>query len=236
VPIDDDATPLRPTPRYRNVLQHAENQARRHGHPYIGIEHLMLGILDDGLSVATAAVAKFVDLETVRTELERILASESYAKGDPGSSARPRTDDERSDSVPVALVRGDERQQAMIHWRWTARGPGDVYQAQLEWTGSSVEVGANDMFEALVRIRERLEPHGWFIAVQGSRLDTFPSGMQRDMAGGLSLYVMRIGEPARDVVKTFDEADPSTLATVAAQRQHVEKWARSLQGLAGSDR
>jgi ClpA/ClpB-like protein len=229
VPIDDTA-PLRPTPRYRDVLRHAEDQARRHRHHYLGDEHLLLGILDGGQSPATAAIAKFVDLPTVRRELERILASESYARSGPESPIRPRDADEQSDSVPVILVRGDERQRAVIHWRWTARGPEDVYRAELEWSGSAVEASAHDMFEALVRIREQLEPQGWLVAVQGSRLDTFPSGMQRDMGGGLSVYVMRIGEPIRhrDVVDTLAEADPSTLATVAAQRDHVAAWRRSL--------
>jgi Clp amino terminal domain, pathogenicity island component len=234
VPHDD--APLRPTPRYRDVLRHAEEQARRHGHRYIGVEHLLLGMLDDGLSVATAAVAKFVDLPTVRTELERILASEAYSKSDP-ESARPPADDGRSGTVPVALVRGDQRQQATVHWWWTARGPEDLYRAELEWAGPAIEVGAGDMFEALVRIREELEPQGWLVAVQGSRLDTFPSGMQRDMAGGMSVCVLRTGEPARleDVVDTFAPADPSTLATVAAQRERAVEWMRSVRG-AGSGR
>jgi hypothetical protein len=87
------------------------------------------------------------------------------------------------------------------------------------------------MFDALVRIREQVEPQGWFVAVQGARLDTYPSRMQRDMAGGLNVCVMRRGEPVRldDVVETFAEADPSTLATVAAQRARLEEWPRSLR-------
>ncbi len=230
----DDAAPLQPTPRYRDVLRHAEGQARRHGHHYLGVEHLLLGMLDDGLSAATAAIAKFVDLPTVRIELERILASESYARSEPESPARPRDGegDERSDDVPVVLVRGDERQQAMLHWWWAARGPEDMYRAELEWSGPAIEVSAHDMFEVLVRIREELEPQGWFVAVQGSRLDTFPSGMQRDMGGGLNVYVMRMGEPVRlgDVVETFAAADPSLLATVAAQRERATEWWHSAQG------
>jgi len=72
--------------------------------------------------------------------------------------------------------------------------------------------------------------------VQGSRLDVFPTAMQREMAGGLNVQVMRMGEQARlgDVVETFAEADPSTLATVAAQRERAEQWMRSVQAGAGS--
>jgi hypothetical protein len=136
----------------------------------------------------------------------------------------------------VALVRGDDRQQAVIRWWWTGRGPEDQYRVEMEWSGPAIEVGAPDMFEALARIREELEPRGWFVAVQGSRLDTFPSGMQRDMGGGLSVYVIRMGEAARldDVVDTLAAADPGLLATVAAQRRRAAEWARSVAGARSS--
>lgn len=232
VPTDD--APLHPTSHYRNVLQHAEAEARRRGHQHLGPEHLLLGILDTGESAATAAIAKFVDVPTIRRELERVLASETYARDHPGPVPHPRATDERSDTVPVLLVRGEERQRAVIRWWWIGRGPDDVYRAELEWSGPALEVSAHDMFDALVRFREQLEPEGWFVAVQGSRLDTYPSAMQRDMGGGLSVYVIRMGEPARssDVVDTFAEADPALLATVEDQRRHAEEWSRSVEGAA----
>jgi hypothetical protein len=104
--------------------------------------------------------------------------------------------------------------------------------------GDAIQADADDLFEVLVRIREQLEPQGWFVAVQGSRLDTFPSGMQRDMGVGLSVYVLRMGEPARlgDVVETFAEADPSLLATVDAQHRHTADWQSSIQGGVGRGR
>jgi Clp amino terminal domain, pathogenicity island component len=234
VPIDD-AAPPRPTPRYRDVLRRAEDQARRHGHHHLGVEHLMLGILDGGRSVATGVLEKFVDLQELRDAVERVIGSEGY-----GRPSRSGGDEgPRSESTPVTLVRGDERQQAVIHWAWQARNePHDLYRAQLDWSGDPIDVGADDMFEALVRIREQLEPQGWFVAVQGSRLDAYPSHMQREMAGGLNVCVMRMGEPVRlqDVVETFADADPGTLATVAAQREHAVAWERSVQGGAGSER
>lgn len=126
MPTDDVPTSLprlRPTPRYRDVLRRAEDQARRHGHRHLGVEHLMLGILDGGRSVATLVLQKFVDLPTLRHELERILASEG-----PGQSTRPTSepwhgedDIASSGTVPVTLVRADERQPAVIDWAWRAR-------------------------------------------------------------------------------------------------------------------
>jgi hypothetical protein len=150
------------------VLRRAEDQARRHGHHYIGVEHLLLGILDGGQSVATGVLAKYIDLPELRRTIERALASEDYNR-----PSQVRQDEEaRSESTPVTLIRGDERKQAVIHWAWQGRnGPHALYRAQLDWSGEPIDVSAGDMFEALVRIRERLEPQGWFVAVQGLRLD-----------------------------------------------------------------
>jgi hypothetical protein len=83
-----------------------------------------------------------------------------------------------------------------------------------------------DMFEALVRLRRQLEPDGLMVAVQGSRRDTYPSGMARDMGGGMQVYVMRPGLRGRreDLVGTLDDALPDQLATVGEQRAFAEAW------------
>lgn len=227
VPIDD--APLRPTPRYRDVLRRAEDQARLHGHRHLGVEHLMLGVLDGGRSVATAALEEFVDLQQLRTAIEQILASEGYRR-----PLQPREDGNegpRANRTVVQLVRSDERQQAVLHW--AVRDQGGTrrrYRMLLEWSGTPVQADADDLFEALVRVREQLEPHDWLVAVQGARLDAVPCATAEDEAAGLSVHITRIGEPATpdDVAETLAEADPTTVATVNEQRQHARAWRRSL--------
>jgi hypothetical protein len=80
------------------------------------------------------------------------------------------------------------------------------------------------MFEALVTLRRQLEPVGLMVAVQGSRRDTYPSGMARDMGGGMQVYVMRPRRRARlkDLVETLDDAPPDQIATVDEQRAFFE--------------
>ena len=129
-----------------------------------------------------------------------------------------------SGDIQVPLVRGDERRSAVIHWLQAYHGPERTAWLQLVSTGLELRAIGDDAFEALDGIREQLEPSGWLIAVQGSRLDTYPSGMARDMGGGFTVYITRIGQPAKDTVGTFEEADPSLLATVAEQREHWRRW------------
>jgi hypothetical protein len=82
------------------------------------------------------------------------------------------------------------------------------------------------MFEALVRLRRQLEPDGLMVMVQGARRYTYPSGMVRDMGGGMQVYVIRPGLPARleDLVETLDDAPPDQVATVDEQRAIFEAW------------
>jgi hypothetical protein len=231
VPTDDTAQP-NPTPRYRALLRLAQDQARRHGHHHLDVEHLMLAILEEGRSVTAQVLNRHGDLRTLRNEIERVLTSESDQH--PPGPRRSEDDGTQTDSVEVTLVRRDERQRATLYWAWLAgSAPDEAYRARLEWSGPSIEVAAGDLFEALVRIRAQLEPQGWLIAVQGSCRDAYPSAMQRDMAGGLNVYVVRPGEPARldNVVEILAEAEPDRLATVAAQRAFIEEWSRSLRAV-----
>lgn len=82
------------------------------------------------------------------------------------------------------------------------------------------------MFEALVRLRRQLEPDGLMVAVQGAQRDTYPSGMARDMGGGMKVYVMHLGRRAQreDLVETLDGAPADQLATVDEQRAFAEAW------------
>lgn len=135
---------------------------------------------------------------------------------------------DREKSAEVTLVRGDERLRACLRWRWSFIDRHDNYDMTLEWSGPTLRASAPDVFEALVQIRLQLEPQGWFVAVQGSRLDAYPSGMARDMGGGERIYVMHPHRRARleDLVDTMAPAEPASLATVAAQREYREKWLR----------
>lgn len=113
---------------------------------------------------------------------------------------------------------------------WWSEGQAYVVQADGPF-GEHVGRG-DDLFDALVAVRRELEPQGWFLAVQGARLDAYPSGMCRDMGGGARLYALRLGEQARqaDLVDTFGDTDPEYVGRVDEQRAYFDRWLQSLRG------
>lgn len=86
---------------------------------------------------------------------------------------------------------------------------------------------ARDVFDALIACRAERESHGEKLLCMGARTDVWPSGMSRDMGGGLKAYVMRYGEQAhrKDLVHIFDEAPEALVGSVREQRDFFEGWA-----------
>jgi hypothetical protein len=131
----------------------------------------------------------------------------------------------------VVVIRDDQPEQTRLRgWLDGHDGPMPSYRIELVTRVGNYTcpytATAPDMFEALVRLRRQLEPDGLMVAVQGSRRDTYPSGMARDMGGGMRVYVMRPGLRARpeDLVETLDDAPPDQIATVDEQRAFAEAW------------
>lgn len=125
----------------------------------------------------------------------------------------------------VLAVRHDER--ARVHVRWWPQDDGYAVEAEGPW--GKVSAAAADAFAALAGVRRDLEAQGWRLAVAGARRDTYPSGMARDMGGGLKVYVMVEGKPAVELVDTFADAPPELLATVAEQEAAFGAWWRSVR-------
>lgn len=131
----------------------------------------------------------------------------------------------------VTVARGDQPEQTRLRgWLDGHDGPVPTYRIELvarvgDYT-CPYTATAPDMFEALVRLRRQLEPDGLMVAVQGSRRDTYPSGMARDMGGGMRIYLMHPGLRARldDLVETLDEAPLDQVATVEEQRAFFKSW------------
>ncbi len=105
-------------------------------------------------------------------------------------------------------------------------GPHPRYRIELVLRGDLFTATGPDMFEALLRLRRQLEPYGYAVAVQGARRDVWPSGMARDMGGGMKAHVMRPGQDATlsGLVQTLDDAPVDLLGTIAEQEKHRDSW------------
>lgn len=128
------------------------------------------------------------------------------------------------------MWRGERQQARLRGWLDGHDGPVPVYRIELltraGFYGGPYTATGPDMFEALVRLRRQLEPEGIMLAVQGARRDTFPTGMQRDMAGGQAVDVLTLGRKAGSEATedTLADAPIDQLATVDEQRAHWEAW------------
>ena len=79
-PIDDPES-LGFTPRTKRVIENAFLDARRMGHNYIGTEHILIGILREGDSVATRILMEAnADPQKIYTEIIKIMNDEAENK------------------------------------------------------------------------------------------------------------------------------------------------------------
>lgn len=90
---DDAKTFDRFTERARKVLDHAQEEARRLNHHYLGTEHILLGLVRERDGVAAKVLAELgVDLARVRKDVEFIIGKggpEPYT-GDVGLTPRAK--------------------------------------------------------------------------------------------------------------------------------------------------
>jgi hypothetical protein len=117
--------------------------------------------------------------------------------------------------VEASLICGESHERCEIDWR-VDDSVQRSYFVELASSRGKISGSGPDLFEALGEVRRQLEAAGCLLAVQGSRLDAYPSGMARDMSGGEQVYVLTMGRPAEpsDLVDTLAESDPGHLATV----------------------
>ncbi|MEJ1923477.1 MULTISPECIES: hypothetical protein [unclassified Microbacterium] len=123
-------------------------------------------------------------------------------------------------SQTVQVAREGIHREATVSWShaypvWTVTIRSDGF--------GTMQVSADDAFEALCLIREELEPLGWHIGVAGALPNVWPSGMARDQGGGLRAYRLT-PQGAGDLVDTFAPIDPGMTVTIAEQRAQADRF------------
>jgi len=101
---------------------------------------------------------------------------------------------------------------------------GPCFMAVLSDSGRRYE--GDDMFECLKKLRKELENVGARVVCNGARVDCYPSGMQRDMGGGLGVTIMRKGRDAvaEDQVLLFGDCPVDLVGTVEEQEACFHDW------------
>jgi ATP-dependent Clp protease ATP-binding subunit ClpC len=62
------------TDRAKKVMNLARQEAQRFNHEYLGTEHILLGLVQEGSGVAANVLKNMgIDLSKIRTEVEKIV-------------------------------------------------------------------------------------------------------------------------------------------------------------------
>lgn len=86
---------------------------------------------------------------------------------------------------------------------------------------------STDYFGALIDIRRKLEARQIRLLCWGARKDVWPSGMQRDMGGGMTAYqLLEDGTNNPDARSILEYAAPETVCNVDEQKANAEAWYR----------
>lgn len=79
------------TDRARRVLVLAQEEARLLGHPFLGTEHILLGLIHEGEGVAAKALEQLdVSLESVRNKVEEVIGKPSKTPTNESAPFTPR--------------------------------------------------------------------------------------------------------------------------------------------------
>jgi len=94
------------SPGMQKVLEHAVEQARKLGHHYIGVEHLLLGLVEHNEGIAIDALIKMgVTPEQIRRQTTRVLKeSRSERRTSSRRPRRPTKKDEKQSKSKTPMV------------------------------------------------------------------------------------------------------------------------------------
>jgi ATP-dependent Clp protease ATP-binding subunit ClpC len=140
------------TPRAQKVIQLAKQEAERFNHPYIGTEHMLLGIIALGNGVAVSVLEQMgVSVESVRIEVEKLVGTGPETKTIGSPPFTPRT--KKVLQLAVAEARDMNSYVGTEHILLGMLREGEGVAAQVL---RNLDV---DLNEARIMIRRELDPN-----------------------------------------------------------------------------
>jgi hypothetical protein len=124
-------------------------------------------------------------------------------------------------------ARGSHGELIEIHVQISKSKMWTLQYSDPDGTLHSFEV--TDAFKAMQDMREELERRGVQLLCAGARIDSDPSGMLRDMGGGLEIYILPTESRSivPPILEIFDYAEPELVGTVQQQREDFQSWISS---------
>jgi hypothetical protein len=137
-----------------------------------------------------------------------------------------------NDTIQVPLL-GPDRAEASCPIEIYEDEEGETFRLRLEGVPGQEEIDGEgeSLFDALVALRQKLEPLGYRLRCAGSDVDVYPSGMSRSMGDGRKAYRLTLGKPGltKDLVDIFETSPRDEPATVAEQQAFFQRWVESLR-------
>jgi ATP-dependent Clp protease ATP-binding subunit ClpA len=133
------------TERARNVVVHAQGEARDLGHGYIGTEHLLLGLLRESSGVAGRVLDRLgIERDAVRSDLVRLVG-----EGPPNRLGEQDAEELRSIGIDLDEVRrrleeafgtGALERRDRVRRGWRRRGPCEPVAGHIPFTPRAKKV------------------------------------------------------------------------------------------------
>src|SRR5699024_11828861 len=93
------------TPRAKKVVELSQDEARKLGHPYVGTEHILLGLIRDGEGVAARVLHNLdVSLNKARQQVLQLLGSNENQSSQQGRNQASNVNTPTLDSLARDLT------------------------------------------------------------------------------------------------------------------------------------
>jgi len=131
------------------------------------------------------------------------------------------------ESHTIHLIGGADEEAGLLN----LQERDDDFWLGFTYRSKTIEACADDFFEAFCQIRLVLEKEHLIPFCYGASLNVYPSGMARNMGGGLKAYKLNKGRHAKmeDLVYIFSEGPDVVPSQVSRQKEFFEEWLNSLR-------
>lgn len=108
----------------------------------------------------------------------------------------------------------------------------EFVKIQLHYDDEVFEFSAENYFNALIKLRTRLEKNDMKILCKGAQKNVYPSRMTLEMGTGRKAYQLMMNKKAKmdDLVDIFDPSTYEKYGSILEQEEFYNSWLNSFRG------